>query len=299
MSTENTYLSQQAEPATMDEIRLDLINNLDLHKADAKTRQDIAFALDDAVTSAGMDGVTSTVNAVFTGGMNAEIGQVFETAFARFLSGVDVPPGGGATFSTAQIWSVLVDAINGISEAQYQALVQANGGELPAWELSGMIKTSANDLRVALTDLAGPEGAVYRFYNSESGSHFYTTSVEERDDIVASLPHLLLEGPVFITEGLGTALHRFYNTLTDAHFFTTSEEEKSYVEASFPQFAYEGVAMYVYTDATGSSDQGVFRLYNEQTGKHLFTASQAEADNVQNVLGWKLENSNYFYVEIA
>ncbi|CTQ67442.1 hypothetical protein [Roseibium alexandrii] len=299
MSAENTSLSQQAEPATMEEIRPDVIRGISLHRADEHTHQRIGFALDDAVTSAGKDGVASTVDAVFTAAMGAEIGQVFETAFTSFLSGVDVPPGGGETFSTTQIRSVLTNAINGISDAQYQALSEANGGELRSWELSNMIKTSAHELNLALSNLAGPEGAVYRFFNSESGSHFYTTSVEERDDIVANLPHLLLEGPVFITEGLGTALHRFYNTLTDAHFFTTAEEEKAYVEASFPQFAYEGVAMYVYTDATGSSDQGVFRLYNEQTGKHLFTASQAEADNVQNVLGWKLESSNAFYVEIA
>ncbi|WP_306150471.1 MULTISPECIES: hypothetical protein [unclassified Roseibium] len=57
--------------------------------------------------------------------------------------------------------------------------------------------------------------------------------------------------------------------------------------------------MYVYTQETGSNDQGVFRLYNEETGTHLFTASQAEADNVQNILGWKLERSDTFFVEIG
>ncbi|WP_040450844.1 hypothetical protein [Roseibium alexandrii] len=262
----------------------------------------VAHALDDAVTSAGKGGVADAVNAAFTNELGADIGLVFENAFTSFLSGFDVPPGGGETFGGGQVRTVLENAINSISDAQYQVLVAASGGELGISAMSGMINTSSNQLIYALRDLAGPEGAVYRFFNSESGSHFYTTSVEERDDIAANLPHMALEGPSFITDAYsstGTALHRFYNTLTDAHFFTTSADEKAYVEDSFPQFVYEGVATYVYADPTGTSDQGVFRLYNEDTGTHLFTASEAEAANVQNVLGWKLESVNAFYVELA
>lgn len=287
---------------TIEEIRPDLIRGLSDQRADAKTQQDIAFALDDAVTSAGKNGVADTVRAVFSGELGTDIGEVFGTAFASFLVDVDVPPGNGETFSTTEILTVLTNAINDISDAQYQALAETNGGTLPSSDLNLMIETAANQLSTALSDLAGPEGAVYRFYNSESGAHFFTTSVEERDDIAANLPHMTLEGPTFITDassGTGTALHRFYNTVTDAHFFTTSEDEKDYVEASFPQFSYEGVAMYVYTQETGSNDQGVFRLYNEETGTHLFTASQAEADTVQNILGWKLERPDAFFVEIA
>jgi hypothetical protein len=283
---------------TYEEIRPHLIYDLSNFRSDGYTQQQIAFALDDAVTSAGKDDVGRTVSAIFTDELGADIGQVFEAAFTSLLSGVDVPPGGGETFNGSQTLTVLTNAINTISDAQYQALAEANGGELASWVMSSMIDTSANQLIYALRDLAGPAGAVYRFYNSESGSHFYTTSVEERDDIVANLPHMTLEGPKFITEGLGTALHRFYNTVTDAHFFTTSQEEKTYVETNFSQFVYEGVATYVYTDPTGTADQGVFRLYDEDTGRHLFTASETEADNVQNVLGWKLESADAFYVEM-
>lgn len=299
MPLEEAYLSQQTEQLTIEDVRPYLIYELTNHRSDGYIQMHIAHALDDAVTSAGKEGVANTINTVFTGELGAGIGELFETAFMNLLSGVDVPPGGGETFNGSQIETVLADAINTISDDQYQALAEANGGELASWVMSSMINTSANQLIYALSDLAGPAGAVYRFYNSDSGSHFYTTSVEERDDIVANLPHMILEGPRFITEGSGTALHRFYNTVTDAHFFTTSQEEKAYVETSFPQFVYEGVATYVYTDPTGTNDQGVFRLYNEDTGQHLFTASEAEADNVQNVLGWKLESSNAFYVEIA
>ncbi|MGV2974977.1 hypothetical protein AB1P65_05955 [Roseibium alexandrii] len=283
---------------TYEEIRPHLIYDLSNFRSDGYTQQQIAFALDDAVTSASKDDVGRTVSAIFTDELGADIGQVFEAAFISLLSGVDVPPGGGETFNGSQTLTVLTNAINTISDAQYQALAEANGGELASWVMSSMIDTSANQLIYALRDLAGPAGAVYRFYNSESGSHFYTTSVEERDDIVANLPHMTLEGPKFITEGLGTALHRFYNTVADAHFFTTSQEEKTYVETNFSQFVYEGVATYVYTDPTDTADQGVFRLYDEDTGRHLFTASETEADNVQNVLGWTLESADAFYVEM-
>jgi len=39
---------------------------------------------------------------------------------------------------------------------------------------------------------------VYRFYNVRSGSHFYTTSVAERDNVIATWPSVFVyEGPAF------------------------------------------------------------------------------------------------------
>jgi hypothetical protein len=38
---------------------------------------------------------------------------------------------------------------------------------------------------------------VYRFFNDQTGTHFYTTSTLERDIVLSRWPQFLYEGPVF------------------------------------------------------------------------------------------------------
>lgn len=83
------------------------------------------------------------------------------------------------------------------------------------------------------------EPTVFRFYNTATKPHFYTSDPQERDKIVAESAVLHDEGAVFavrefIDEGIayyafpnasdGTiSLYRFFNPETGAHFFTASE----------------------------------------------------------------------------
>lgn len=142
--------------------------------------------------------------------------------------------------------------------------------------------------------------AVYRFFNTSTGAHFYTMSASERDFIVATYTVFVYEGPVYFAspgDGNGrAALYRFYNTRTNAHFFTTSSAERDYVILTWPWFVYEETAYYVYTSATPAanavpppvvvttSSADVWRLLNQAT----FGASQSEAARVQalGIPGW-------------
>ena len=67
---------------------------------------------------------------------------------------------------------------------------------------------------------------VYRFFNSQLGTHFYTISEAEKNSVLVKYPVFTYEGPVYYaatTTGDGRApLYRFYNTRTGAHFYTTS-----------------------------------------------------------------------------
>lgn len=94
--------------------------------------------------------------------------------------------------------------------------------------------------------------SVFRFYNAQTGAHFYTASGAERDQVIATLPQFRYEGVAYrafgsANEGGGEhqALHRFYNLETRTHFYTASDAEKAWVAENFPQFRYEFVAYYV------------------------------------------------------
>ena len=285
-------------PGSPNQVKIDLtrgLSNDDQEDVDIQTG--VATVLDDAIEAAGRDEVLRKVDTVFTTIFGDDIGTMFEQAFSDFLSGLKMSESADELFSHDQIREVLTNALNSISDAQYQALVNANGGSLSEAELDAMIDNAVQKLSAELSDLISGNGQVFRFYNTLQDSHFYTASTEERDGILANLDHFQLEGVAFTTTATsidGTALHRFYNQQTAHHFFTTSEDEKARIEADLPGYAYEGVAMYVYTVTIDDNMENVARLYNTETGKHLFTASDAEEQNAIGSLGFIKEGDAFF-----
>ncbi|AOW11976.1 hypothetical protein LPB72_02680 [Hydrogenophaga crassostreae] len=125
---------------------------------------------------------------------------------------------------------------------------------------------------------------VYRFSNSSTGAHFFTTSVSERDNVVNTLsPPFNLEGEAFsvasaYSPGL-SPVHRFYNTQSGVHFYTISEAERANVVANFPQFSYEGVAYYA-SQVAGAGLIPFYRFYVPSKGFHFYTANEAEKNNI-------------------
>ncbi|MBN2234185.1 MAG: hypothetical protein JW706_03490 [Opitutales bacterium] len=92
---------------------------------------------------------------------------------------------------------------------------------------------------------------VYRMYNKASGAHFYTMSMEERDNLLATRGDTFqLEGVAFHAFGHqadGTLpVYRFYAPQTQSHFFTISEEEKNWIVAnvSANDLVLDGIAWY-------------------------------------------------------
>ncbi|CAG0989229.1 Chitodextrinase [Burkholderiales bacterium] len=124
---------------------------------------------------------------------------------------------------------------------------------------------------------------VFRFYNTATGTHFYTISTPERDLVLSRYPHFAYEGPAYYAHPAPTAgnlpVYRFYNTRTGTHFYTQSEEEKNFVLATWPVFAFEGPAYYA-PAAAGAGRVPLYRFYNTNTGAHFFTTNAAERDMV-------------------
>ncbi|MHC3435330.1 trypsin-like peptidase domain-containing protein [Delftia lacustris] len=125
--------------------------------------------------------------------------------------------------------------------------------------------------------------AIYRFFNRQTGAHFYTASASERDYVVATYPAFQYENVAFYAstqpqQGLDPVF-RFFNTASGAHFFTISQPERDYVLATYPSFKSEGTSWYAQT-AAGNGTVPMFRFFNVQTGTHFYTANAAERDFV-------------------
>ncbi len=138
------------------------------------------------------------------------------------------------------------------------------------------------------TEVSVPESQqtnVYRFYNTQTLTHFYTNNLAEVDFIRQNLPTFSYEGVRFqvptSTDAAGAKpMYRFYNTVSQSHFFTFDENERDYLIGNLPDFRFEGVGMYGYTNNAVDGSQELYRFYNEATSRHFFTTSEAERDFV-------------------
>ena len=147
----------------------------------------------------------------------------------------------------------------------------------------GVILLALGTSLLAAAAHAAPD-AVFRFYNRETGTHFYTINVAERDRVIGAYPQFAYEGGLFAAFAEGAAgsvpVFRFYNTSTGTHFYTTSVSERDGVLAYYPHFAYEGAAYHAMPVEGADGRVAVFRFFNRKTGAHFYTASAVERDKV-------------------
>ena len=138
---------------------------------------------------------------------------------------------------------------------------------------------------------------VYRFYNTQTTAHFYTTSESEKATIQASMPQYQYNGIAFhgantLAPGL-TPVYRFVNTQTGVHFYTISASEKDQILATMPHFKLEGPAYYASLQS-GFGFIPLYRFYVPAKGFHFYTASATERNQLQSV-----PSSPYQYEGIA
>jgi len=147
---------------------------------------------------------------------------------------------------------------------------------------------------------AADPSPVYRFYNTRTGTHFYTIAAAERDAVVAQYPWFTLEGVAYYAfttaEAGASPVYRFFNQSTGTHFYTISQQERDKVIASYPVFVYEGP---VYYTPVGGGDAGttpLYRFFNTRTGAHFYTTSASERDHVQQTWPWFAFEGESYYV---
>ena len=121
---------------------------------------------------------------------------------------------------------------------------------------------------------------MYRLYNPNSGEHFYTASIVERDSVWSAGWNY--EGMSWYAPKSGDPVYRLYNKNAGDHHYTTSASEKNYLVSV--GWSYEGVAW----RSGGSSP--LYRAYNPNAiaGAHHYTTNKAEIDSIV-AAGWKYE----------
>lgn len=168
----------------------------------------------------------------------------------------------------------------------YGGTATCGASSTPAFDIYGRFdRAYADRLKdwLAPVQPAAPRSAVYRFFNTRTGAHFYTISSAERDYVIATYKEFNYEGPVFYaypaaTSGQGP-VYRFFNTRTGAHFYTISSAERDYVISAYQDFTYEGPQWHAQT-GTGNSSTAIYRFFNTRTGAHFYTINALERDYV-------------------
>jgi hypothetical protein len=134
------------------------------------------------------------------------------------------------------------------------------------------------------------EISVYRFYNDQLKTHFYTTDENEKTELQAdaAINGWVYEGQAwnaYATNVAGTLpIYRFYSNDSGTHLYTMDENEKN-VLAQGSVWQYEGVAYYAYPAPSGCTIP-VYRLYSDGLKRHLYTTDANEASILSNGPVW-------------
>lgn len=90
--------------------------------------------------------------------------------------------------------------------------------------------------------------AVFRFFDTTHGTHFFTADAAEKDLVIATRKDLTFEGSGFFehaTQQAGdTAVYRFFDTQFGTHFYTSSASERASIVVNRPDLKEEGIGFY-------------------------------------------------------
>ena len=91
---------------------------------------------------------------------------------------------------------------------------------------------------------------LYRFYSSKNNYHFFTSSLSEKNSVIANMSSIYTyEGIAYYVSNSSTGaapVYRFFNTVNGSHFWTISSAEKDHILATWPNiYSYEGVGYYL------------------------------------------------------
>lgn len=143
------------------------------------------------------------------------------------------------------------------------------------------------------------EQNIYRFLNQETGSHFYTASEIEKNNVIDNLPNYVFEGVAYeaanpIAGMNGVSVHRFLNQNTGVHLYTIDEIEKNYIGENLSNYSYEGEVFTAYNSQVEDTIP-IYRFYNLAIDAHFYTASDIERENVvNNLLDYSYEGVAYY-----
>lgn len=125
---------------------------------------------------------------------------------------------------------------------------------------------------------------VYRFFNQDTGVHFYTANEAEKDTVL-ELDNFNFEGGSYRAIDPLTRMpepipvYRFLNEDTGVHLYTISVAERDATQ-ELSNFSFEGEAFFAYEIEVENSI-AIYRFFNPNTGAHFYTPSEVERNNLE------------------
>ena len=147
--------------------------------------------------------------------------------------------------------------------------------------------TPVNGVITAPTSQLPPNTAMptFRFFDTVHGTQFLTSSVTERDAIIASHAPLTYEGTGMAAVTMDESdanvapVFRFFDTNSGTHFFTTNADERASIAATRPDLI-EEQANFAEHLTPVAGDVAVYRFFNSGSGDHFFTQSATERASI-------------------
>ena len=181
-----------------------------------------------------------------------------------------------------------------------------NGFTFTGWQLNGKaydFKTPVTaDIRLKATWTKGSGGGedpapvdgkqpMYRLYNPNSGEHFYTASVQERNDVRNAGWNYEGIGWYAPANDVSIPVYRVYNAYGGEHHYTTDVSEKNMLVKA--GWNYEGIGWY----SDPNKAVPLLREYNPNqfSCNHNYTTSQSEHDFLVSI-GWRDEGKAWYGV---
>ena len=130
---------------------------------------------------------------------------------------------------------------------------------------------------------------MYRLYNPNSGEHFYTANLTEKNNVQRA--GWRYEGIGWNAPTSGNPVYRLYNANAGDHHYTLNANERDHLKKV--GWKYEGVSWY-----SPGSGKPLYRLYNPnaKAGSHHYTLNTNERDNLKRA-GWRYEGVAWYAVD--
>lgn len=164
---------------------------------------------------------------------------------------------------------------------------------MKTYKLLGAAVLAAGFFLVTTTVQAAEKGAtMYRVYNKNSGEHFYTKNVAEKNNLVKI--GWKDEGIGWYAPDEGDPVYRVYNKNAGDHHYTLSRAERdSLIKVGWKD---EGIGWYSPKEENGKT-VSLYREYNPnaKAGSHNYTLSYGEHNTLINA-GWRDEGVAWYGV---
>lgn len=142
---------------------------------------------------------------------------------------------------------------------------------------------------------------VFRFFDTASGTHFFTDDPNEAATVSSARPDLVIEGVGFdavdpaIKDPNAAAVYRFFDQTDGTHFFTASGSEKANIIATRPDLIFEPNSTFYEHTTAQAADAPVYRFFDSVHGTHFYTASSVEQAGIVNTRADLVSEGIAFY----